>query len=94
MPPLVTGFGELWFELDYRQLFPTIFTMLLPSVSMGGEVRGKEKKIQKLDENVSLRIKFSFLRDLKSSANYETVVFKVGFRLILLTTSLLKFKNF
>lgn len=51
----------------------------------------KQRKIQNLGENVSLRVKLSFLRDLKSR---NRVVFKMGFRPILLNLSLLKCKHF
>lgn len=44
--------------------------------------------------SVSLRAEFSFLRDLKSNVHYQIVVFKVGFRLILLPTLLYLNSNF
>lgn len=45
----------------------------------------KQKKIWILDENISQRVKLSFLRDLKSNTFYKTVVFTMGFRPILPT---------
>ena len=53
----------------------------------------KQREIENLDRNVSLRVKLSLLRDLKSST-FSMSGFQSGLQATLPKPSLLKFKHF